>query len=103
MARHRKHSHSYITQEILDALGPRRETFIYKMYLEEKKHVNCLEIFLVLKSKPFARDEAHNKQNHWHKQNQTGPRQGRVSHFERAMRVITPLNLTQLSSSGVWA
>ena len=71
--------------EFLDALSPRQETFIYEMYFEEKKHGkehNYLEIFLVLMSDLLARDEAHDKQNRWCKQNQTGPGQGRVDQLQ---------------------
>ena len=78
-------THQAARDQFLDALGPRQETFIYKMYLEEKRHGkehNYLEIFLVLMSELLARDEAHNKQNHWRKRNQTGPGQGRVNQLQ---------------------
>ena len=71
--------------QFLDALGPPQETCIYNMYLEEKKHGkehNYLEIFLVLMFELLARDEAHNRQNHWRKRNQTGPGQGRVNQLQ---------------------
>ena len=78
-------THQAARDQFLDALGPRQETFIYKMYLEEKRHGkehNYLEIFLALMSEHLARDEAHNKQNHWRKRNQTGPGQARVNQLQ---------------------
>ena len=78
-------THKAARDEFLDALGPRQETFIYKMYLEAKTHGkanNYLEIFLVLMSELFARDEAQNKQNHWRKRNQTDQGHGRVNQLQ---------------------
>ena len=76
-------THQGARDQFLDALGPRQENFIYKLYLEERrkgKEHNYLEIFQVLMTELMARDAAHNKQDHWRRRNHQG--HGRVQQIQ---------------------
>ena len=82
--------HQAAPDKFSDALGPCQETFIYKMYLEEKKHGkehNYLDIFLVVKSELLATSEAHNKRNYWRKRQQAGSGDCRVNQLQASNEV----------------
>ena len=86
-------THQAAHDQFLDALGPRQDSYNYKMHLEEKKHGKehkYLKILLVLMSQPLARDKAHNKQNHWRKGNQTGPGQSRLNQLQASIEGDNP-------------
>ena len=76
-------THQGARDKLLDALGPRQQNCIYKLYLEERrkgKEHNYLGFSLVLMTELMVRDAAHNKQDNWRRRNHQG--HGRVQHIQ---------------------